>query len=164
VAVSEDHLIVAQQVSQETTDNDLLVPLADAVSWQCGEPPKQVSADSGFFSKENLQAMEQRKIDAYVPDTNLARVLNRGGRVKGRAVHPAHRRMRRKLRSLAGRAAYQRRKELAEPILGILKEQRGLRRFRRRGLAKVAVEFALAATALNLTRLWRVAPLLRRTA
>jgi len=46
-------------------------------------------------------------------------------------------------------------------VMGVLKEQRGMRRFRRRGLAKVAVEFALAATALNLTRLWHAAPQLR---
>ena len=69
--------------------------------------------------------------------------------------------MRRKRRSPAGRTIYQRRKEMVEPVLGVLKEQRGMRRFRLRGLAKVAVEFTLAATALNLTRIWRVRPQLR---
>ena len=33
-----------------------------------------------------------------------------------------------------------------------------MRQFRRRSLGKVAVEFALAATAFNLTRLWRNKP------
>jgi transposase len=164
VAVSADYLIVAQQVSQEPADNALLVPLVDAVEQSCHARPRQVSADSGFFSKENLERMEQREIDAYVPDYNMARVLNRGGRLKQRACHPAHQRMRRKLRSRAGRAVYQRRKELAEPVMGVLKEQRGMRRFRLRGLSKVAVEFTLAVTALNLTRLWRVAPQLSRKA
>jgi len=158
VAVSEDHLIVAQQIGQAVTDNELLVPMLDAVERECGERPRQASADSGFFSIANLEAMEEREVDAYVPDTNMARVLNRGGRLKQHACHPAHRRMRRKLRSLAGRAVYRRRKELAEPVMGILKEQRGMRRFRMRGLSKVAVEFTLAATALNLTRLWHLAP------
>jgi len=154
VAVSEEHLIVAQQVSQASTDNGLLVPMVDQVGSPGGKRPGQVSADSGFFSNENLQAMEDRGIDAYVPDYNMARVLNRGGRLKPRACHPAHQRMRRKLRSAEGRRRYQKRKELAEPIFGVLKEQRGMRRFRMRGLAKVAIEFILAATALNLTRLW----------
>jgi transposase/IS5 family transposase len=154
VAVSEEHLIVAQQVSQASTDNGLLVPMVDQVGSPGGKRPGQVSADSGFFSNENLQAMEDRGIDAYVPDYNMARVLNRGGRPKQRACHPAHQRMRRKLRSAEGRRRYQKRKELAEPIFGVLKEQRGMRRFRMRGLAKVAIEFTLAATALNLTRLW----------
>jgi transposase len=162
MAVSEDHLIVAQQVSQEPTDNALLVPLVEAVERECGARPQQVSADGGFFSNDNLQAMEERKIDAYVPDYNMARMLNRGGRLKQRACDPAHQRMRRKLRSPAGRAVYGRRKELAEPVMGVLKEQRGMRRFRLRGLSKVAVELTLAVTALNLTRLWHVTPQLSR--
>jgi len=62
--------------------------------------------------------------------------------------------MRQRLRSPAGRAIYQRRKAIIEPVFGVRKEQRGMRRFRLRGLAKVGVEMALAATAYNLTRLW----------
>jgi transposase len=75
MGVSEDHLIVAQQVGQASTDNDLLVPLVDQVERGCGERPAEVSADSGFFSLDNLHEMEERSIEAYVPDTNLARVL-----------------------------------------------------------------------------------------
>jgi hypothetical protein len=82
-------------------------------------------------------------------------VLNRGGRLFHRAKHPAHRRMRRKLRDPAGRAIYARRKAIVEAVNGVLKEQRGMRRFRMRGLARVAVEWTLATTAYNLTRLWR---------
>jgi transposase len=162
VAVSDDHLIVAQQVSQEGSDNGLLLPLIAAVQRSCGQRPQRVSADSGFFSNANVLAMEQESIDAYVPDSNLARVLNRGGKLHVPTTQPAHQRMRRKLRSPVGRAMYQRRKALVEPILGVLKEQRGLRRFRLRGLPKVSAEFALAVTALNLTRLWRLSPHLQR--
>jgi transposase len=155
LAVSEDHLIVAQQVGQAATDNDLLVPMLDAVERECGERPRQASADSGFFSLDNLQAMEERNIDGYVPDSNLARWLNRGGRLRQRASDPAHRRMRGKLRDPAGRAIYGRRKAIVEAVNGVLKEQRGMRRFRQRGLQKVAVELALSCTAYNLTRMWR---------
>ena len=156
VAVSEDHLIVAQQVGQERADNGLLVPMADAVERECGERPQCVLADAGFFSVENLEKMSERGIDTYVPDSHLARELSRGVRVRGHAaaLQPAHRRMRQKLRSPAGRATYHRRKHIVEPVLGVLKEQRGMRRFRYRGLAKVAVEFTLAALAYNLTRMW----------
>ena len=162
VAVSEDHLIVAQQVSQASNDNGLLVPMLEAVERECGESPGQVLADSGFFSQENLEELERRHIDAYVPDSHLGRELNRGVRVRGHAAahHPAQRRMRRKLRSPDARFIGQR-KAIVEPVLGMLKEQRGMRRFRLRGLSKVAMEFTLAATALNLTRLWRMAPELR---
>jgi hypothetical protein len=155
LAVSEDHVILAQRVTQETNDNALLLPMVEAVRRQCRRKPRRVSADSGFFSIDALKTMEERKIDAYVPDSNLARWLNRGGRLRTRAHTPAHRRMRRKLRDPAGRAIYQRRKAVVEPVIGVLKQQRGMRRFARRGLPQVAVELALAATAYNLTRLWR---------
>jgi len=156
LAVSGDHLIVAQRVTQETNDNEALLPMVDAVERECGERPQRVSADSGFFSNDNLQGMEERKIDAYVPDNNMARVLNRGGRIKQRAVHPAHRRMRRKLRDPVGPRFYARRKAIVEPVNGVLKEQRGMRRFRMKGLGKVAAEWTLASIAYNLTRMWRV--------
>jgi hypothetical protein len=158
LAVSEDHLIVEQRVTQETTDNASLLSVVDAVERRCAERPQKVSADSGFFSLGNLQGLEARGIEGYVPDSNLARELNRPGRRSpaGRLHHGEQRRMRQRLRSPRGRAVYQRRKAIIEPVFGVLKEQRGLRRFRLRGLPKVAVEIALATTAYNLTRLWRV--------
>jgi transposase len=156
MAVSEDHLIVEQRVTQEATDNASLLPAVEAVERRCGERPQKVSADSGFFSLENLKGLEARGIEGYIPDSNVARELKgrgqRGG--AGRLHHAEQRRMRQRLRSPAGRAVYQRRKAIIEPVFGVLKEQRGMRRFRLRGLAKVAVEMALAATAYNLTRLW----------
>ncbi len=54
------------------------------------------------------------------------------------------------------RRLYARRKELIEPIFGILKEQLGARRFLLRGLVNVRAEFTLLATAFNLRTLWRV--------
>lgn len=158
IAVSDDHLIVAQRVTQNATDNDSLVPMVDQVKQRCGAVPVAALADSGFFSLHNLQQMEQRNIDAYVPDSNMARALNLGGRCRTRACHPAHRRMRAKLRSPAGQAAYARRKAVVEPVFGVLKQQRGIRQFRTRGLNKVANEFTLATLAYNITRLYAMRP------
>jgi hypothetical protein len=61
--------------------------------------------------------------------------------------------MRAKLRTPRGRNIYQRRQAVVEPVFGILKEQRGMRKFRRRGLAAVTTEWTLAAIAYNLTRM-----------
>ena len=52
--------------------------------------------------------------------------------------------------------AYARRMYLVEPVFGILKEQQGARRFLLRGMANVAAEWALLATAFNLRTLWRI--------
>jgi transposase len=153
IAVSDDHPIVAQRVTQNATDNASLAPMVDQVEQRCGAPPGAVLADSGFFSIDNLEQMEQRNIDAYVPDSNMARALNLGTACRTRACAPAHRRMRAKLRSPARQAAYARRKAVVEPVFGVLKQQRGMRQFRTRGLQNVNNEFTLATTAFNIARL-----------
>jgi transposase len=154
IAMSEDHLIVAQRVTQQPTDNASLVPMVEQVKLECGSPPEEVLADSGYFSVKNLEWLEQQKINACLPDSNMARALNLGKRCKGRARAATHRRMRQKLRSSSGRQAYAQRKTMVEPGFGVLKEQRGLRQFRTRGEEKVANEFTLANTAYNLTRMY----------
>jgi IS5 family transposase len=158
VAVSDDHLIVGQRVSQSETDNASLLPLVKEVEQQLGMRPQQVMADSGFFSLANVEELERRGIDVYVPDSNLARELNTGQRAcsvgRNRIRSPQLRRLRRKMRSPAGRQVYARRKAVVEPVFGVLKQQRGMRQFRLRGLAKVQVEFTLAALAYNLNRLY----------
>jgi hypothetical protein len=130
------------------------------VERQCRQAPRRVLADSGFFSRENVEQLEERGWDGYVPDSNLARELNGLGEAKGignRAVqHAGIQRMRHKLRSPAGRQQYGRRKQLVEPVIGSLKEHGGMRAFQRRGLRNVAMEWALAAMAFNLKRWQRV--------
>jgi hypothetical protein len=153
IAVSDDHLIVAQRVTQNAADNGSLEPMLDQTEQRCGAPPRAALADSGFFSIDNLEQMERRNIDGYVPDSNMARALNLGARCRTRACHPAHRRMRAKLRSPAGAAAYARRKAIVEPVFGVLKQQRGMRQFRTRGLNNAGNEFTLATLAYNITRL-----------
>jgi transposase len=153
IAVSDDHLIVAQRVTQNVTDNGSLAPMVDQTEQRCGAPPGAALADSGFFSIDNIEQMEQRNIDAYVPDSNLASELNLGTRCRVKARAAAHRRMRAKLRSPAGQAAYARRKAVVEPVFGVLKQQRGMRQFRTRGLKNVNNEFTLATLAYNITRL-----------
>jgi hypothetical protein len=66
--------MVAQRVTQQTTDNESLLPIVNLVEQQRGEKPARASADSGFFSLNNLKALEEREIRAYVPVSNLARV------------------------------------------------------------------------------------------
>jgi transposase len=158
LAMSEDHLIVAQRVTQESTDNASLSPMVEQVKLQCGSPPEEVLADSGYFSVKNLEWLEEQKINAYLPDSNMARALNLGKRCKGRAKAAAHRRMRQRLRSSSGRQAYSQRKTIVEPGFGVLKEQRGMRQFRTRGKEKVAIEFTLANIAYNLTRMYSFKP------
>ncbi|MBI2857308.1 MAG: IS1182 family transposase [Chloroflexi bacterium] len=54
------------------------------------------------------------------------------------------------------RRAARLRKQLIEPVFGILKEQLGARRFLLRGIENVGHEWTLLATAFNMRTLWRV--------
>jgi transposase len=56
------------------------------------------------------------------------------------------------------KARYRRRKELIEPVFGLLKEQRGARRLLLRGRAAVQAEWTLVAAAFNLHTLARLWP------
>lgn len=159
VAVSDDHLIVAQRVHQAVNDTDSLAAMTDAVTEVCGASPQAVVADSGYYSQPTLTALEQRHIPAYVPDPRQAREL--AGQLPEIAMnarqqqrHPGLDQRRQWLRSPQARQIYQRRKAVVEPVLGVLKQQRNLRQFRCRGLARVATEWTLATTAFNLTRLF----------
>jgi transposase len=159
IAVSADHFIVGQRVSQTAHDYASLVPMVEDVEQRCRQRPSQVLADSGFCTIANIQVLEQRDIDVYVPDTTLAHEINTGrpalSKVGRMALSsPDLHRMRKKLRSPAGRELYQHRKSMVEPVFGILKEQRGMRQFYRRGLAGVSIEWALAALAYNITRMY----------
>jgi len=159
LAVSDDHLMVATRVTQNATDNDSLVPMVEEVERQCRARPEKVTGDAGFFSGRAVRVLQERGIDLYVPDNNLCHEMRTGKRAEGigqrRIRDPEHQRMRRKLRTRRGRAMYRRRQAVVEPVFGILKEQRGMRRFRRRGLAAVTTEWMLAAIAYNLTRMVR---------
>ena len=156
IAVSEDHLIVGQRITQNPTDTRSLEAMVEQVEQRCRETPRQVSADSGFYRNEEIEAVTARGVDVYVPDSNLAQELN-GGRsadeTAGCIVHYGAQisQMRAKLRSAEGRAIYRKRAGLVEPVFGTLKEQRHGRRFRLRGLEKVAVEFCLMALTYNLS-------------
>ena len=155
LAVSEDHIIVAQRVTQQKTDNDSLLPMLAEVQRQCRarpQKPQKVLADAGYYQNANLRQLEAEKIDAYVPDSNMAAALNRGRRVRGRARAGEMKRMRAKLRTLEGRRLYAQRKALVEGPFGTLKSERDLHRFRLCGLQKVGIEFTLGAIGHNLTR------------
>ena len=59
-------IIVAQGVTQCAADSGQLVPMIDAIEANLGRKPEQASADSGYCSEANLEAMERRNIDAYM--------------------------------------------------------------------------------------------------
>ena len=59
-----------------------------------------------------------------------------------------------RLVSTNGRQLYRLRKQTVEPVLGIIKQALGFRRFLLRGQEKVSLEWWLVSTSYNLRRLF----------
>lgn len=165
VAVSDDHLIVAQRVHQATNDNGSLEAMTEACERECGQRPGAVLADCGYYSMDQIGTVNARGIEVYVPDRLMATELAGGDRAaemnqRQQRRTPGLQQLRERMRDPASRICYARRKALVEPVFGVLKQQRGMRQFRRRGLIGVSTEWALATTAYNMTRLFNLS---RRT-
>ena len=145
----EQQIIVATEVTAKASDQGQMLGLLEEVKKTFEETPQQVLADAGYCNEGDLQELEARGVDGYV-------ALGREGK---RAVevdpgrYPARSRMRKKLASLAGQAAYARRKWIAEAPHGWIKEGLGFRRFSLRGLRSVQGEWDLVCLALNIKRM-----------
>ena len=59
-------LIVGQRVTQAANDKQQLVPLLERIEEQSGQKPKEVVADNGYCSDENLKYLNKRKIEGVV--------------------------------------------------------------------------------------------------
>ena len=154
VAVAEDYLVLAQRVHQQPTDNAWAAAMVERVERECGARPGLVLADSGHDNSDEIQTIEAGGSEAIIPDPLLAHEWMTGApappmNARQQRRTPALLELRQKLRMPRACEHYGRRKALVEPVFGVLKQQRGMRQFRRRGLIGVGTEWALARTACN---------------
>lgn len=69
IAVDDkDQVIVAADISQNTTDHHEFKRMVEQVEQNLGTLPEEASADAGYSSYENLEYAEQKGLDAYMPD------------------------------------------------------------------------------------------------
>jgi len=158
-AVDGDHqIIVAVGVSNQASDAPHLEPMLERIVSNTGQLPEQLIADAGYCSTANIEASEQRGLDAYL-STSRQEHGKRPRPSRGPAPRDldARGRMDRKLRSKAGQAIYALRKIIVEPVFGQIKGARGLDRFLLRGLEKVDREWTLIAITHNIGKLHRAA-------
>jgi transposase len=158
-AVVDDtaQVIVATDLGTDATDTRQLPAMLDAVRTNTGRHPKRLLADAGYGSDENLAALEERGIDAYVAIKREHHSAPPAPAPRGRIPKNLSRRerMARKLRTKAGRAHYARRKAVVEPVFGQIKEAGGFRRFSLRGKQKVSAEWQLVCAVHNIGKLFR---------
>jgi len=151
-------VIVATNVTQETNDKQQLKPVVEKLKENTnGRKPKNISADSGYYSEANIGTLESDGINAYIATGRQKHgetpPANPCGRIPKNAT--IKERMARKLRTVKGRCTYSKRKKIVEPVFGQIKEVRGFRRFSLRGIDKVDPEWDLICLTHNLLKLFR---------
>lgn len=161
---NEQQIIIAADVTDQANDFRQTIPMTkqaidnlDAAG--VDENIKAFTADSGYFSEENMAAVDaNERIDAAYIATS---------RQKHNEVFPtspigrppknlsAKEKMTRRNRTKKGRAEYSRRKVIIEPVFGQIKECLGFRKFLLRSLDKMKGEWKLVCVVHNLLKLFR---------
>jgi len=163
-AVEPDlQLIVGQTVTAASNDKEQLLPMLVVVEQQSGQRPEEVLADSGYCSEKNLEELDSEENPECRVIGYVATERQRHGEYKepcprGPLPKGATRvdRMRRKLKTKAGKAVYAARKAIVEPVFGQIKQARGFRQFLLRGIDKVRGEWSLVCLTHNILKLHRL--------
>lgn len=156
----ENQVIVAVVVGNQGPDAQYFEPVLRRVVDNCNAVPEVTTADSGYFSADNVRAAEHLGTDPYIavgahrndgsPDDEPTNV----SRYRASFLTPARTEMRTKIATDQGRACYARRKATVEPVIGQIRT-RGFQHFSLRGLLKVRCEWLLVAATHNILKLWR---------
>jgi hypothetical protein len=123
--------------------------------------PDTLLADNGYFSEANVEACGSAGIDPVIA---LGREAHHPSLVERFAAAPAApedptplEAMAHRLQTPQGRALYALRKQIPEPVFGIIKSVLGFRQFLLRGLAGARSEWRLVTMARNLKRMFALA-------
>jgi transposase len=162
LAVSADHLILAVDVVTDPSDEDQLVPMlahldaaVDILRQATGDTTLAVGHalfDAGYDSNDNLTAPGPDRLIALGNRNNIAGQHPPTGPPGPDAT--ARQKMAWTLSTPGGKALYKKRGATVEPVNGIVKDRRGLRRLSRRGKPAAKAELNLAALTTNLLRLF----------
>lgn len=63
---SDNQIIVGQHLSQNANDKQELKPALEQVQEATGKLPGKLSADNGYLSGDNLEALDDQPVDAYL--------------------------------------------------------------------------------------------------
>jgi transposase len=150
-------IIVAQTLTNSSSDQAQLAPLLDGIKANLGRNPGEVSADAGYCSDANLRTLKRRRIEAYIATGRQKHGSKSAITKKTSTPGSLIAKMSIKLKRAGYRSRYRLRKQIVEPVFGQVKQARGFRQFLLRGIEKVTAEWALICTAHNLVKLARAA-------
>jgi transposase len=155
-AVNEQQIVLAAEITNNSTDFSQLGPVVDAVLTELeragiAQLPEAVAADAGYWNEEHMdEVVANKHIPVLVAPDKGSRGTPRKTWTGGRYDW-----MRAVLKSEHGGERYKKRKQTTEPTFGNIKHNKGITRFHRRGRIKVRTEWRLLMMTENLTKVHR---------
>jgi len=164
-AVAADSLlIVAQDVVQAVNDKQQVEPMLnqiDALPDELGEVDTLL-ADTGYFSAANVSACAAAGIDPLIAMGRQPHHPPVGELFCDDPLAPENptpvEAMAHRLKTREGRDLYALRKQIPEPVFGIIKSVMCFRQFLLRGIDKVRGEWSLVTMAWNMKRMFVLCP------
>lgn len=153
VVDADSQVIVAKGLTNNASDAQQLAGMVAQIKQNTGRQARELSADAGYCSEDNLKELRRRHINGYIAT---------GRQKHGETTAAGERKVKlgtyvyamwQKLRQGGHRSRYRLRKQTVEPVFGQVKQGRGFRQFLLRGVRKVAGEWSLICTAHNLLKL-----------
>jgi len=157
-------LVIAADVVQAPNDKQQLEPMLGKLTELPDELGKAdaLLADNGYFSESNVNACAAAGIDPVIAMGREAHHPTLDERFAGPPPSPPKdltplEAMDHRLKTPEGKKLYALRKQIPEPVFGIIKSALGFRQFLLRGLDNVRGEWSLVAMAWNMKRMFVLA-------
>ncbi len=164
VVAADSLLVIATEVVQAANDKQQLQPMLNKVTAlpdELGEAETML-ADSGYFSAANVAACAAAKIEPLIATGRQPHYPPLAERFAPAPTAPENptpvEAMTHRLGTTDGKTLYALRKQIPEPVFGIIKSVLGFRQFLLRGLDCVRGEWSLVTMAWNIKRLFALCP------
>jgi transposase len=164
VVTADSMLVIAADVVQAPNDKQQIEPMLNQIG---GLPDslgkaERLLADTGYFSAANVAACEAAGIAPLIAMGRQPHHPPLGEFFCDDPLAPENptpvEAMAHRLKTRAGRELYALRKQIPEPVFGIIKSVMGFRQFLLRGIDKVRGEWRLVTMAWNLKRMFVLCP------
>jgi hypothetical protein len=152
-------LIVEAHVTQNPNDKKEVEPALKKL----GELPESLgkvnslTGDAGYFSDDNVKACEDQGIEPFIATGRDPHHKSLESKMEVPQEPPADapsiEKMRRKLKTPEGKAVYKLRKQIVEPVFGVIKSVIGMRQFSRRGFKNSDTEWNFSCMCYNIKKL-----------
>lgn len=149
---STAQVIVSRSLGAGQMDAPQMLPLLDQLRRHLDAQAREISADAGYCTEDNIRGLTRRGIRGYVA-TGRHKHGHKGPSAMRNWAGKWTRAMATRLARASRRSRYRLRKLVVEPVFGQIKECLGFRRFLLRGIKNVRSEWSLVCTAHNLRKL-----------